>query len=139
MVIISPSLRVSKREWASFQVARESESSATSVTLHSNELLDMNVSSSFVELAIATAKVWSTEGDNVLQRARGSYPPYRISNRTGGALFIWSDIDGSRSASDYPAAKISSGETVDWRFDDWKSAREVSYQFQVFHAPERLL
>ncbi|KLO14457.1 hypothetical protein SCHPADRAFT_996578 [Schizopora paradoxa] len=108
----------------SMMVSKESESSATSVTLHSNELLDMNVSSSFVELAIATAKVWSSEGDNVLQRARGSYPPYRISNRTGGAVFIWSDIDGSRSASDYPAAKISSGETVDWRFDDWKSARE---------------
>lgn len=92
----------------------------------------MNVSSSFVELAIATAKIWSTEGDNVLQLARGSYPPYRISNRTGGAVFIWSDIDGSRSASEYPAAKIASGETVDWRFDDWKSAREVSQSYRSF-------
>ncbi|KAH8120322.1 vacuolar protein sorting-associated protein vps13 [Phellopilus nigrolimitatus] len=110
----------------SFTVAmrRDALSGNISLKLSSKELLDINVSSSFAELAISTANVWSKEGDRVLQRARGSYAPYRIHNRTGGSVFIWSDVNGSANASSFSAVKIDQDAVVDWRFDDWKKMRE---------------
>ncbi|KAF8216245.1 hypothetical protein K438DRAFT_1748990 [Mycena galopus ATCC 62051] len=65
-------------------------------------------------LAMTTLNTWAKQGTYVLQKARGSYAPYRISNRT----------DGSTSAKDVAAVKIPNDETVDWRFDDWKTMRE---------------
>lgn len=70
--------------------------------------------------------MWGKEGEQVLLKARGTYAPYRIRNRTGAPIFIWSDLDGSLNTSDVSAVKITNDETVDWRFDDWKTMREVS-------------
>lgn len=64
---------------------------------------------------------WNQEGEPTLRKARGGDAPYRIRNRTGGSIHVWSDIDGKSP----PAVKIAHGETVDWRFDDWKTMREV--------------
>lgn len=72
--------------------------------------------------------MWGKEGERVLQKARGSYAPYRIRNRTGSPIFIWSDVDGSANAKDGASVKIANDETVDWRFDDWKTMREVTTQ-----------
>jgi vacuolar protein sorting-associated protein 13A/C len=95
------------------------------LTLSSRERLDLNLTTTFAELAITTLNTWAKQGEYVLQKARGSYAPYRISNRTGSPVFLWPDIDGSTSAKDVAAVKIPNDETVDWRFDDWKTMREV--------------
>ncbi|KAK0465028.1 vacuolar protein sorting-associated protein 13 [Desarmillaria tabescens] len=79
--------------------------------------LDLNLSTTFAELAITTANMWSEEGERVLQRARGSYAPYRIRNRTGSTIQAWSD-DTSRRFKRWGI------QTKDWRFDDWKALRE---------------
>lgn len=100
-----------------------------SLTLSSRERLDLNLTTTFAELATNTLNVWAKQGDYVLQKARGSYAPYRISNRTGYPVFIWPDVDGSTSAKDVAAVKIPNDETVDWRFDDWKTMREVIILF----------
>lgn len=71
---------------------------------------------------------WQREGDRVLRKARGSYAPYRICNRTGGPINVWSDINGPDKHS--PIVKIANGETIDWRFDDWKTMREVGFCFK---------
>ncbi|KAJ6610914.1 vacuolar protein sorting-associated protein 13 [Mycena sp. CBHHK59/15] len=105
-------------------VSRSRPSNGLSITLASRERLDLNITTTFAELATNTLNMWGKQGEYVLQKARGSYAPYRICNRTGSAIFIWPDIDGSSSAKDVAAVKIPNDETVDWRFDDWKTMRE---------------
>lgn len=79
----------------------------------------------FVELALTTAKMFGQEGELVLHRARGSYAPYKIRNRTGCSVHVWADADGSTIAQDNIMTEIPHDKTVDWRFDDWKTTREV--------------
>ena len=100
---------------------KHNASSGISVTLKSSEQLDMNLSSGFAELVISTLNVWNKEGKKVLQKARGSYAPYRIVNRTGSTILVWSD--SSKGQED--AKRLLNGNETDWRFDDWKTAREV--------------
>lgn len=104
-------------------------SSGYNVKLSSRERLDLNLSTTFAELAITSLNMWGKEGDHVLQKARGSYAPYRIRNRTGSAIFVWSDLDGSSSSKDRTGLKILNDQAVDWRFDDWKTMREVNPYF----------
>jgi vacuolar protein sorting-associated protein 13A/C len=94
--------------------------------MSSRERLDVNLSSTFVELAISMATTLSAQGDRLLRKARGGDAPYRIRNLTGGPLNVWSDYDGSQSGNHAPAVKILQSEMVDWRFDDWRTMREVS-------------
>lgn len=79
-----------------------------------------------MEVALTTLNTWSREGQSVLQKARGSYAPYRIRNQTGAPIFIWSDVDSSSNKKDIDAVKILQNQSIDWRFDDWKTMREVS-------------
>jgi vacuolar protein sorting-associated protein 13A/C len=90
------------------------------------ERLDLNISTAFVELAVTSANMWGKEGQVLLEKDRGSFAPYRIRNRTGSPLFVWSDDDASRDSKDSSAIKIANDQTVDWRFDDWKTMREAS-------------
>ena len=89
------------------------------------ERLDLNITTTFVELVLATVKMMGTEGEQVLRSARGSYAPYRIRNRTGSSIYVWSDVDGSTDMSENAAKQIADDKTIDWRFDNWKTMREV--------------
>lgn len=93
--------------------------------MSSQSALDVNLTSNFMELAVSTARIWNKEGDQVLKTARGSYAPYRILNKTGDAVSVWSDLDGSVNANAFSAVKVGHNESVEWRFDDWKTTREV--------------
>ncbi|KZS92954.1 vacuolar protein sorting-associated protein 13 [Sistotremastrum niveocremeum HHB9708] len=108
----------------SISASKELIDGGLSTTFSSRERLDMNISSTFLELALGMSATWSKEGERVLKLARGGNAPYRIRNRTGGPLQIWSDFDGSQNTRSSPGLKVSHGETVDWRFDDWKTMRE---------------
>ncbi|KAF8761669.1 Vacuolar protein sorting-associated protein [Rhizoctonia solani] len=109
----------------SISAVKEETEGTLTVTLGSKERLDLNMTSAFVELAINTAMVWQQKGDQVLQRARGGDAPYRIHNRTGDVIHVWSDQDPSAKHEKTPqSVKINDGEIVDWRFDDWKAMRE---------------
>lgn len=87
----------------------------------SGDRLEVNASTTFVELALAAADAWSKENQQASKRERGGVAPYRIRNQTGVNLQIWSDQE---NVTQNPTTLIS-GEEVDWRFDDWKSLREV--------------
>ncbi|KAK7468899.1 Vacuolar protein sorting-associated protein 13 [Stygiomarasmius scandens] len=102
-------------------VAKESPTSELNIQLSARERLDLNLSTTFAELAITTAKMWTQEGEDILQKARGSYAPYRIQNRTGSPIFIWAAEDHT---SEGTGTQILSEQTIDWRFDDWKTMRE---------------
>ncbi|KAF7347835.1 hypothetical protein MVEN_01541000 [Mycena venus] len=110
--------------WTFTTSVSKTPSNGMHLTLSSRERLDLNLTTTFAELAVTTLNTWAKQGTYVLQKARGSYAPYRINNRTGSPVFIWPDIDGSTSAKDVAAVKIPNDETVDWRFDDWKTMRE---------------
>lgn len=87
--------------------------------------MDLNISTTFVEVALTTLTTWSQEGAFVLQKARGTYAPYRIQNQTGAPIFVWSDTDSTANTKDVDAVKILHDQSIDWRFDDWKTMREV--------------
>jgi vacuolar protein sorting-associated protein 13A/C len=108
------------------QVAQNKPKGGTNITISARERLDLNISTTFAELAITTLNMLGKEGEQVFQKARGSYAPYRIRNRTGVAIFVWSDIDGNSSTQDSSAVKVLHDQTVDWRFDDWRTMREVT-------------
>jgi vacuolar protein sorting-associated protein 13A/C len=92
----------------------------------SNERLNVNLSTAFIELLLESLNSLSRESEHVLQKARGICAPYRIRNLTGITLRLWSD--GGRAARETRtnATVINDGETIDWRFDDWRTMREVS-------------
>ncbi|KAF8168100.1 vacuolar protein sorting-associated protein 13 [Crassisporium funariophilum] len=105
-------------------VAKESPLGGVDLTLSARERLDLNISTTFAELAITTVNTWSKEGEIVLQKARGTYAPYRIRNQTGAPIFVWSDVDSTANTKDVDAVKILHDQIIDWRFDDWKTMRE---------------
>lgn len=113
------------------QIAREAPSSGIKMTFNSNQRLNVNVTMTFVELVLAVSSMLGAEGDRLLQGARGSYAPYKIWNRTGYPLFVWSDTEGGTNAKETSAKQIANGKTVDWRFDDWKTMREVGHQIYL--------
>ena len=84
----------------------------------------MNISTTLVELALSMFSHWSKDKDEVLALARGGYAPYRIRNRTGSPINIWGDAEGVNKQEVAPT-RIQDNETIDWRFDDWKTMREV--------------
>ncbi|KAF4623901.1 hypothetical protein D9613_001806 [Agrocybe pediades] len=105
-------------------IAKESPSGGLDLNLSARERLDLNISTTFVELALTTFNAWNKEGDAVLKKARGAYAPYRIRNQTGSPVFVWSDTDSTANTKDVDAVKILHDQAIDWRFDDWKTMRE---------------
>lgn len=89
------------------------------------ERLDLNLSTTFAELATTSINMWGRERELVMQKDRGSYAPYRIRNRTGSPLFIWSDNDTNSGVQESNVVKLNHDQIIDWRFDDWKKMREV--------------
>ncbi|KAJ3842350.1 vacuolar protein sorting-associated protein 13 [Lentinula raphanica] len=108
----------------SASVSKENLAGALNINLSARERLDLNLSTTFAELAMTTMNMWSQEGEHILRKARGSYAPYRIRNRTGYPVFIWTDDDGSSNTKDATGVQLSHDQTIDWRFDDWKTMRE---------------
>jgi len=77
-----------------------------------------------MEIATTSMKLWAQDGQEVLQKPRGIYAPYRIRNRTGYPILVWPD-DESGNSRDLAAVRVSNDQIVDWRFDDWRTTREV--------------
>jgi len=56
---------------------------------------------------------------------RGSRTPYKLKNRTGYNLSVWSV--SSHDATNTEIVKMVDGQDLDWRFDDWRKTREVRF------------
>ncbi|KAF7791866.1 hypothetical protein EIP86_002890 [Pleurotus ostreatoroseus] len=107
-----------------FSIAKDPLSGGILTTLSARERLNVNLTMTFVELAISMSNMLGQEGERVLRRARGSYAPYRIRNRTGLPIYVWSDVDGSTNVTDGNRVQVANEKSIDWRFDDWKTMRE---------------
>jgi hypothetical protein len=110
------------------QVAKDSVSAGLTIAVSARERLNVNISTKFVGLALDLLNTFTTQGEAILSSARGSYAPYRIRNQTGSPIHVWADSDGSNDTSSLNATKIENGHAVDWRFDDWKTMREVQFR-----------
>lgn len=95
------------------------------MSLSARDRLNVNISTTFVELAIATVNLIGKEDIQASKATRGSSAPYRIVNRTGLTMLLWSDLDGSTATVDTGSKELVHGKSVDWRFDDWRTMREV--------------
>ncbi|KAG9314367.1 hypothetical protein JVU11DRAFT_5161 [Chiua virens] len=105
-------------------LTRDQYSSALKVSMAARGRLDLNLSTTFAELASTSVIMWGKERELALQKDRGSYAPYRIRNRTGSPLFIWSDNDTNSGMQESDVVKLNHDQIMDWRFDDWKKMRE---------------
>jgi len=114
------------------KVLKENPTGGFDLKLSARERLDLNISTTFVELALTTLKAWSQEADSFLKKARGAYAPYRIRNQTGSPIFVWSDTDSTANTKDVDAIKILHDQAIDWRFDDWKTMREVTLVIKTY-------
>lgn len=92
------------------------------INFSSKERLELNVTATFIELAITSWNQWTTESERILQSARGGDAPYLIRNRTGYPIELWSDTRGSSSTG---RISIDDGSEAPWRFEDFKTLREV--------------
>lgn len=104
---------------------KESAEGGLSLVLSARERLDINLTASFAEVAMTSFNMWSREGKSVLQKARGTYAPYRIRNQTGASLLVWSEVDSSINVTEVETIPVHNDQTIDWRFDDWRATREV--------------
>lgn len=89
----------------------------------SHERLEVNVSTTFVETALAAAAAWNQANLRPTKLTRGGVAPYRIRNQTGVNLQLWSSHNGKQ----VDVTTLDNNQETDWRFDDWKSLREVRY------------
>ncbi|KAI0321342.1 hypothetical protein OF83DRAFT_1274656 [Amylostereum chailletii] len=105
-------------------VSKNGPSGALTANLLSRERMNLNISTTFVELALETWNMLTKDSERVLQSARGTNAPYKIRNRTGTPLYVWSDTDASGEKKDANATKLNDGQNIDWRFDDWRAMRE---------------
>jgi vacuolar protein sorting-associated protein 13A/C len=99
--------------------------------MSADERVDFNISTTFVELAMDMISTFNAKGDAILNEARGSNAPYRIRNNTGSTISIWSDTQWNDKASSENMVSLEDGKTIDWRFEDWKTLREVHRLFAI--------
>lgn len=106
----------------SVQASRNAATQALSLTVSSKKRLEVNVTHTFIELAMNTATLWSQKGEEVLKTSRGSNAPFLMCNRTGHPIVIWAESDDRNSKPE--PSRIADGEDLPWRMDDWRAMRE---------------
>ena len=106
----------------SMQVSRAANPPSLNVALVSKKRLEINVTATFVDMCFTTMALWSKQGEDVLKKSRGHYSPFLIRNRTGYPMLLWASDDSNKREP----TKLEHMKDVPWRFDDWKTMREVS-------------
>ncbi|CED84268.1 Vacuolar protein sorting-associated protein [Phaffia rhodozyma] len=98
------------------------EAGNMAISFSSKERLELNVTSTFIELAITATTQWSSESERILRSARGGDAPYLIRNRTGYPIELWADKGVAPGSAG--RTTIEDGSEVPWRFEDYKTLRE---------------
>lgn len=93
------------------------------VKLESRKRLEVNLSSTFIDIANTTIGQLSQEADAVIKMDRGARAPFLIRNRTGFPLLVKAET--GRSVPQKEPTPVDNGNDIPWRFDDWRTMREV--------------
>lgn len=97
------------------------KSDPLNVKLISNEILNFNVTHTFLESAMSTIQLLDKKKKNLFSGERGTVAPYELRNRTGYNIMVWNTTD----AKEGPTIKeIQNGGNLPWWFEDWRKRRE---------------
>ncbi|KAI9788366.1 MAG: hypothetical protein M1816_006969 [Peltula sp. TS41687] len=103
-----------------FHMTRDQKPQALAVDLYSRKMMELTVTPAAIALASKSANFLSQEED-VLSKPRGVDSPYHIRNYTGFDIGLWTE--GS-SEVEKETTKLSDGQEIPWRFEDWEKVRE---------------
>ncbi|GAA5898641.1 hypothetical protein JCM6882_000886 [Rhodosporidiobolus microsporus] len=101
-------------------VSRAASTGLMAVNVSSKKRLELNLTSTFIELALTASTLLSREGDEVFKKPRGSNAPFLVKNRTGYPISLWSENADAAAQGQ----RLADGQDIPWRFDDWRVARE---------------
>lgn len=91
-------------------------------TISSNQRLELNISTTFIDTIAFAVGVMSDENQRI--EASRNAAPFKIVNRTGYRISVWAEHHGQRVKPQ--PAHLADGAFIPWTFDDWKTMREVS-------------
>ncbi|OAD68026.1 hypothetical protein PHYBLDRAFT_57710 [Phycomyces blakesleeanus NRRL 1555(-)] len=94
------------------------------VELLSDNILNLNVTHTFLESAMATMHLWDKRSYNGYHGERGAVAPYRIANHTGYKVHVWSTKVGDKK--DTVIKSLENGQEMEWWFEDWRKRRETT-------------
>ncbi|BGP36549.1 Vacuolar protein sorting-associated protein 13 [Rhodotorula kratochvilovae] len=101
-------------------VSKSVSTGLLAVNVASKKRLELNITSTFIELAMTTLAILNREGEQVFKKARGSNAPFLVKNRTGYPMSLWSE--GAEAGAQ--GHRLEDGGDIPWRFDDWRKTRE---------------
>jgi vacuolar protein sorting-associated protein 13A/C len=104
-----------------FQVSRKQDPPSMALELSSKKNMELTITSATIALASHSANFLSSDND-VLTKPRGVDTPYRIRNYTGFDLNVW--VDSATDDDSSMAQKLSDGEEIPWRFENFEKMRE---------------
>ncbi|KAI9031000.1 hypothetical protein CLU79DRAFT_842748 [Phycomyces nitens] len=90
----------------------------------SENTLNLNVTHTFLESAMATMHLWDKRSDNGYHGERGAVAPYRVVNHTGYKVHVWSTAPGDKK--DTVIKSLEDGQEMEWWFEDWRKRRETT-------------
>ncbi|EIE88932.1 hypothetical protein RO3G_13643 [Rhizopus delemar RA 99-880] len=100
-----------------------SDNNTTHVKLLSNDILNLNVTHTFLESAVSTMKLLDKQRDVIYSGERGTIAPYALRNRTGYRITVWNSTDSNEE----PVLKeLENGQDMPWWFEDWRKRREMT-------------
>ncbi|GAA5849449.1 hypothetical protein JCM5353_001982 [Sporobolomyces roseus] len=114
-------------------VSRSVSTGLLSIGISSKKRLELNLTASFIEIALTTSTLLDREGGQLFRKPRGSNAPFLLKNRTGYAIGFAKTPPKSRSyGKDNAQGKeesarsvvVADGKDLPWRFDDWRTMRE---------------
>ncbi|GAA6061937.1 hypothetical protein JCM10212_001505 [Sporobolomyces blumeae] len=103
-------------------VSKSVSTGLLSIDVSSKKRLELNLTSSFIDIALTTSTLLDRAGDQIFRKPRGSNAPFLIKNRTGYPLSLKNEHDKGRDKDS--AVQLADGKDIPWRFDDWRTMRE---------------
>lgn len=94
------------------------------IKLLSSSDLNVNVTHTFMESAVATAQLLDKQKELVYSGERGAVAPYKIRNWTGYTLHLWNASKGT-NPTETVIKTLENGADMPWWFEDWRERREV--------------
>ncbi len=112
--------------------ATSQELATTSISIASKKRLELNATSTFIEMAITASTMWSKQTGESRRGDHGAAAPFIVKNRTGYSILIWSDSDRKANAKPVSVKRLGDGDSIPWRFEDHKRLREVCDSCKAF-------
>ncbi|UZJ53507.1 hypothetical protein CBS101457_002827 [Exobasidium rhododendri] len=103
----------------------ESKSGSNQVLISSKKRLELNITTTLIETALTSAAMIEKETKSgvINDIQRGHQAPFKIRNRTGYRISLWSQQEDGKVAR-HGAQHLDDGQDMPWRFGDWKLMRE---------------